>query len=98
MMLGDLNCDFLRRTDHVMEICRFLEISNLYTLWRDYEVDFTHMSESPEGGCYSSTIDHIVALKRSNVKIREAGVIHHVKNLSDHEPIYAVISIIISRM
>ena len=47
-----------------------------------------------ENGVFSlSTIDHFLTLKRSKGKIFDAGVLHHVDNLSDHELIYAILDV-----
>ena len=47
-----------------------------------------------ENGVFSlSTIDHFLTLKRSKGKIFDAGVLHHVENLSDHELIYAILDV-----
>ena len=65
---------------------------NLYSVWSDFRVDFTYMSEKEDGNYTSSTIDHFVSLGKFRNKIIEAGVIHSIENLSDHELIYAVVN------
>ena len=40
-----------------------------------------------------NTLDHITTLTRSRSDVVDAGVIHRVENMSDHEPVYAVIEV-----
>ena len=89
LILGDLNSDFLRRSSHVETVKNFIEEMNLYSLWDDYTVDFTYLFERENGDFHSSTIDHILTLKRAQSKIVNAGALHLVENMSDHAPIYA---------
>ena len=42
-LLGDLNCNFLRKSSHVKYVAEFLQNMNMHTLWTDYPVDFTHI-------------------------------------------------------
>ena len=42
---------------------------------------------------YHNTLDHILTLDRSEASIETAGAIHHTDNMSDHEPIYAIIKV-----
>jgi hypothetical protein len=45
------------------------------------------------GECFMNTLGHIVTLSRSRSDFVDAGVLHLVKNMSEHEPIYAVIKV-----
>ena len=91
-LVGDLNSNFLRTSSHVECVKTFMTDCNVYSLWRDFPVDFTHMFEN-ENRCFTNTIDHILTLTRSSDDVVDAGVLHLVDNMSDHEPIYAVIKV-----
>ena len=91
-LVGDLNCNFLRNSSHVECVKTFMNDCNMYSLWRDFPVDFTHVFEN-ENRCFSNTIDHILTLSRSSDEVVDAGVLHLVENMSDHEPIYVVIKV-----
>ena len=71
----------------------FMERLDMYSMWRDYPIDFTHTFQKEDGNCYMNTLDHILTWSRLHINVVDAGVIHHVDNMSDHEPIYAVINI-----
>ena len=66
---------------------------NLIKLWDIHDVDFTHTFERETGEVYHNTLDHILTLDRSVASIETAGVIHHIENMSDLEPIYAIIKV-----
>ena len=74
-------------------ITEFMRNLNIFTLWKEYPVDFTHTFQKENGDCFMNTIDHILTLTRSRSNVVDAGVIHRVENMSDHEPIYAVIEV-----
>jgi hypothetical protein len=65
----------------------------MFKLWDYHEVDFTHTFETESGEVFHNTLDHILALRRDEAMIESAGVLHHIENMSDHEPIYAVIKV-----
>ena len=90
-VVGDINCDFSRNTIHVKTIQDFWNKNNFYTLWTDHPVDFTYSFESENGDSYNKTLDHILTLTSSKHQIVNAGVLHLVENMSDHEPIYTII-------
>ena len=92
-LAGDINTEFMRRTSHVQAVRDFMLRCNLVSLWDYYEADFTHTFERESGEIYHNTIDHILTLKRSMGTIVTAGVLHNVANMSDHEPVYAVIKV-----
>ena len=54
-------------------------------------MDFTHSYDNQNGVTSTHAVDHILALKREKEQVVDAGVLHLVENMSDHEPIYAVI-------
>ena len=56
-------------------------------------MDFTHTFQNENQECFINTLDHILTLERSNSDVVDAGVLHLVENMSDHEPIYAVLKI-----
>ena len=94
VILGDLNCDFSRASGHVSSVRNFAFELNLYaSLWSDFEFDFTYMCENQNGELRTSTIDHFLLLNRDRNKVIDAGVVHNIDNLSDHEPIYLKLSI-----
>ena len=92
-LVGDLNCDFLRNSSHVEAIKNFITRLDFYSVWRDYPIDFTHTFQKEDGNCYINTLDHILTLNRSDTNVVDAGVIHHVDNMSDHEPIYVLVKV-----
>ena len=57
LLLGDINCDFLRKTGHTKLISTFLDEYNLLRAWDKFEVDFTLTHEN-NGKSIISTIDH----------------------------------------
>ena len=63
----------------------------MYTVWRDFQIDFTHSFMKETGECYMHTLDHFLTLQCSQENVIDAGVLHLVKNQSDHEPIFIVI-------
>ena len=88
-LLGDLNAEFLRNSSHVNFVKQFLDRHNMFSVWEDYEIDFTYCFEAEDGISHVKTLDHIATLERSRANVTSAGgVIHHIENLSDHEPIY----------
>ena len=52
-----------------------------------------HTFQKEDGNCYINTLDHILTLNRSDTNVVDAGVIHHVDNMSDHKPIYVVVKV-----
>ena len=65
----------------------------MFKLWDYHEVDFTHTFERESGEVFHNTLDHILVLRRDEAMIESAGVLHHIENMSDHEPVYAVIKV-----
>ena len=92
-LAGDLNCEFMRKSSHVRAVREFMTRLNLVSVWDYHDVDFTHTFEKETGEVYHHTIDHILTLNRSQGSIECAGAIHRVENMSDHEPIFAVIGV-----
>ena len=90
---GDLNFEVSRNTSHVRKIKEFYREHNLESLWNEFDVDFTHCFVNENHETFVSTIDHISVLNRSKQYCKEAGVIHHPDNHSDHEVIFAVFDI-----
>ena len=93
LILGDLNSDFLRISSHVESVKVCFNELNLFSLWENFTVDFTYMFQKDNNAFTLSTIDHFVTLNKFGNKLVNAGVIHSVENLSDHELIYAVVKI-----
>ena len=90
-LLGDINCSFVRNSSHVEAVKNFMMETNLYSVWTDFNIDFTHSFQKEDGECYVNIIDHFLTLNCSKENIVDAGVLHLVQNQSDHEPIYLVI-------
>ena len=86
---GDINADFLRATNHTETVQEVLDKLNLFTLWEDYEVDFTCVSEANEV-THVSKLDHFFLSQNMKNQVENAGVIHSLENKSDHCPIYSV--------
>ena len=57
MLCGDMNCDFSRRTGHVVAVQNFIEEFSLEKAWDNFDVDFTHCQEVQEN-VVSTTIDY----------------------------------------
>ena len=90
MLLGDINCDFLRRTGHTKEVASLIDEYSLVKSWEKFEVDFTHIHEN-RGKSFTSTIDHFLWNQGFDKCISKCGVLHSADNNSDHSPIYCVI-------
>ena len=89
-IVGDINCNFQKNTPHVNYVKNFLESNNFVKSWENFHVDFTHVHEA-NGRTYISILDHFFWSESFDEEITEAGVIHHVDNKSDHEPIYCIV-------
>ena len=50
MLCGDMNCDFSRRTGHVVAVQNFIEEFSLEKAWDNFDVDFTYSQEVQELG------------------------------------------------
>ena len=92
LLLGDINCDFLRRTGHTNLVSSFIDENYLKKAWDRFEIDFTHCHEY-NGNSSVSTIDHFCWNEEFDNCIAECGVLHSADNMSDHSPIYCVIDI-----
>ena len=90
-LIGDINCNFIRNSSHVETVRDFMNKTNLYSVWREFPIDFTHSYQKEDGICHVNTIDHFLTLESSKDNILDAGVLHMVQNQSDHEPIYMVV-------
>ena len=91
-IFGDINCNFRKNSPHVNYVNNFIEDNSLVKSWEKYDVDFTHVHEA-NGQTYTSIIDHFFWSQNAEEQIIDAGVIHHVDNKSDHEPIYCTVKI-----
>ena len=92
LLLGDINCDFLRRTGHTNLVSSFVDENYLKKAWDHFEIYFTHCHEY-NGNSSVSTIDHFCWNEEFDNCIAECGVLHSADNMSDHSPIYCVIDI-----
>ena len=92
ILCGDINCDFLRKTDHVKTVQNFLDEFSLIVSWNLFEIDFTHCQELQDSS-YFSTVDHFFMSHDLAQHVCDAGVLHSVDNSSDHDPIYCTIKV-----
>ena len=95
VLLGDINCDFLRNTGHVRCVQDFLGEFLLLKSWDKFNVDFTHCHEV-EDGSYFSTLDHFFWNEEFSLIVQDAGVVQSPDNNSDNSPIYCVVRVVIS--
>ena len=89
--LGDINADFRRTTKFVGLVSEFIDEHGIIKSWDKHEVDFTHLTVRDER-TYTSTIDHFFWDETCDKLIKEAGVLHHPDNMSDHSPIFCKIN------
>ena len=92
ILCGDINCDFLRKTDHVKAVQSFIDELSLIVSWNLYEIDFTYCQELQDSSHFS-TVDHFFWNHGLAQHVRDAGVLHSPDNSSDHEPIYCTIRV-----
>ena len=85
---GDINCDFVRNTGFVQSVDRFIGELNLVKAWERFPIDYTHVHEVG-GVTFASKIDHF--FWNDSLIVSDAGVLHIVDNMSDHEAIYCVL-------
>ena len=90
---GDLNFEVNRNTRHSLKIKEFMMENKLFSLWRNHEVDFTHSFTNENHETFVHILDHFLILERSEKFVLEAGIIHNVDNISDHEPMFSVIEV-----
>ena len=88
---GDVNSDFSRDTSHTRAVKETVDNSNLLVTWESSPVDFTCTSER-DRNTITSILDHFFISEQLAGTIQSAGVIHHIENSSDHEPVYCVLS------
>ena len=84
---GDINADFRRNTRHCSTVMESVMETNLAVTWDRFHVDFTHTFER-EGTTHVSTLDHFFVSENLMSNVIDAGVVHHLDNTSDHEPIF----------
>ena len=94
LWIGDINCDFMRRSGHTSKIRSFLNEFSLQNSWEKYEVDFTH-SQTLNDTTHTSIVDHVIWNEAFEEYVVDAGVLHLPENSSDHEPIYCVVDLLI---
>ena len=85
---GDINADFSRNNLQCRTVQEMVVGNNLTSVWDDFDVDFTCTYER-EGDTHVSLLDHFFLSE--DLKVTEAGVLHHPDNSSDHEPIFCVL-------
>ena len=87
IIAGDFNIDFNRKNGHAKRLHTFLKENELKSLWKKFDIDFTHEFEVQDAS-YTCIIDHIACNEKLMRKMKAAGVMHLVENTSDHSPIY----------
>ena len=97
LVLGDLNSHFSRQTHFTTIIKEFFNDISFFIFWENtddapghviHEVDFTYQ-QTNNGQSNESIIDHFISNAALYNTVKEAGVIHHGENPSNHSPIYA---------
>ena len=89
---GDINADFARETSHTNLVSEELLDLGLSRSWDDYDVDFTCCHDIA-GVSHTSILDHFFWNKGLGDAVRDAGVVHHPDDHSDHCPIFCVLSL-----
>ena len=96
LILGDLNCHFLRQSAFTTIIETFFQDLNFTVFWENpnqdpnhliQEIDFTNC-QTKNGQMSTSTLDHFVSNELVYNCTVEAGVIHSGDNPSTHSPIF----------
>ena len=93
---GDMNFDISRRSRFVALIKDFLLQKHLFTVWSQFDCDFTYCQHSVRNGnniLSVSSIDHFLVTNNFLPYISHAQVIHLGENMSNHEPIFVSIKI-----
>ena len=97
LILGDLNCHFLRGTRFTSIVENFFQDLHMKIFWENpdpseghliNQVDFTHC-QIQQRQISTSVIDHFVGNNMVYNLIEEAGVFHSGENPSNHSPIFA---------
>ena len=86
---GDINADFVRNNHQSRAVEEAVDHHDLRPVWGQHEVDFTCTYER-DGITHVSTLDHFFVSEQLFKEVRDAGVLHHLDNSSDHEPIYCI--------
>ena len=84
-VIGDQNFEISRNSRHVTLIKEFVDNTRMFDIWEKFPIDFTYSFECENGRSSFIVLDHIFTLKRSEDDILDAGVLHLVQNMSDHE-------------
>ena len=92
LLTGDINADFARETSHTNLVSEELLDLGLSRSWDDYDVDFTCCHDIA-GVSHTSILDHFFWNKGLGDAVRDAGVVHHPDDHSDHCPIFCVLSL-----
>jgi len=85
VIAGDINCDFSGNTKHSTNIENIMFDKDIYTLWDNFDVNFTCTARRQNIDIFFK-IDHFLVSDSANV-------VHDIENLSDHCPIYYTILI-----
>ena len=98
---GDYNADFTRQTTIVNIVSEFLRNLGLIVFSSNpdstpghtiHHIDYTHKQYN-RGAIHFSNVDHFAGSERLYNSVIEFNVIHSGQNTSDHDPIYAKLSV-----
>ena len=93
---GDFNLDFSRNSRFVNTIRDFFINKNLFTVWSQFDIDFTfgqHFHRNGRDYFATSCIDHFILQNNMLNDVSHAQALHLGDNLSGHEPIFLSIKI-----
>ena len=98
VLLGDFNCDFERNTTFVQTIQNFISDRSFFVIWNWFQCDFTYSQSQVRNNrhrVYYSTIDHFIVSENILDECINATPIHLAENLSNHDPIFMEMQLIV---
>ena len=93
---GDFNVDLSRNTRFVNIVRDFFINKNLFTVWSQFDIDFTfgqHFNRNGNNYFVTSCIDHFILQNNMLNDVSHAQALHLGDNLSGHEPIFMSLKI-----
>jgi len=94
---GDFNVDFSRNWSNTLTLNEFCASADLFPVTRSEcsKVDYTHHLCMK----YFSTIDHFLVSESLHMSaVKDQFVVHDVDNTSDHDPLYLVLQLCVTRL
>ena len=91
VLMGDINCDFVRNTTFVQTIKNYINDRNMMPIWNLFQCDFTfsQMQVRNNQNCiFYSTLDHFIISESILDSCIDAAPIHLAENSSNHDPIF----------